>query len=489
MSLKGVITTAVAAFGAVTLAAAASLVILTTYLHRTTTNMGDSVEGVRLAEALQVDLLNLIRLPDSVLSLPSDDDHSIARTEANIRSHLIGAQHNAQTEQERALFDDVEHSISDFFLAHERAKNLSPQQMRQVMAPRMEAALTALDRLVAFNVEEARTTQLQADRWDRLANIGGVGVAVLLVVGGAGLLLWMRRFVFRPLFDISQAMRRFGSGRKRTRAPEEGPTELREMASTFNEMANSLSRQQEQQLTFLAGVAHDLRNPLSALKMSAALVSSSRPVPEERLRKTMALVSRQVARLDRMVGDLLDATRIEAGQFELNLEERDVRGLATEVLELYQSGGSSHDLRLQLPEEPVLVNCDPMRMDQVLHNLVSNALKYSPAGSRVEVRVGREGDEALVSVMDRGIGISAEDLRTLFTPFRRTGMARETAPGVGLGLSVARRIVEAHGGRIEVESHPGMGSTFRVRLPLFRAAARLLEARPEEASSPADTVH
>jgi two-component system, OmpR family, sensor histidine kinase MtrB len=305
------------------------------------------------------------------------------------------------------------------------------------------------------------------------------------------MLWWMRRSVFRPLLDISQAMRRFGGGRKRTRAPEDGPTELREMARTFNEMANSLSRQQEEQLTFLAGVAHDLRNPLSALKMSAALINSGRPLPEERLQKTMALVRRQVARLDRMVGDLLDSTRIEAGRFELSLEERDVRELAREVVELYLAGGSSHDLRLVLPEEPVLLRADATRVEQVLHNLVSNALKYSPVGSRVDVLVERSGEEVVLSVVDRGIGISKEELRGLFTPFRRTGRARETAPGVGLGLSVARRIVEAHRGRIEVDSRAGVGSTFRVRLPLGSATARPSgEARSEDtAPGPADTVH
>ena len=357
-----------------------------------------------------------------------------------------------------------------------------------MLGPRLEAALAALDELVTFNVNEARTVQARADRWDRLANLGGICVAALLVLGGGVLLWWLRRSVFRPLLEMSRAMRRFGAGRKRTRAPEAGPAELRDMAHTFNEMANSLARQQEEQLTFLAGVAHDLRNPLSALKMSAALVTSGRPIPEERMQKTMGLVRRQVARLDRMVGDLLDATRIEAGRFELSLEERDARELAAAVVELYQAGGSSHDLRLLVPEEPVLLSCDATRVEQVLHNLVSNALKYSQSGSRVEVIVVREGDEAVLSVVDRGIGISKEELRTLFAPFRRTRRARDKAPGVGLGLSVARRIVEAHGGRIEVESRPGAGSTFRVRLPRAHAAAH--PARPGDAApSPADTVH
>jgi signal transduction histidine kinase len=263
------------------------------------------------------------------------------------------------------------------------------------------------------------------------------------------------------------------------------------MARTFNEMAASLARQQQDQLTFLAGVAHDLRNPLSALKMSTALVDPSRPeASPERIQKMLALVRRQVARLDRMVGDLLDSTRIEAGNLDLQLEERDARELARSVVELYEAAGPGHALSLHLPEAPLLLRCDGTRIEQVLNNLVSNALKYSPVGTRVDVTVAQEGEEVVLSVADQGMGISAEERRHLFAPFQRTDGAREHAPGAGLGLSVARRIVEAHGGRIEVDSHPGQGSVFRVWLPLARAAQRVPEdSELVPAWSPGGPVH
>ena len=490
MSLKAVVTSTMVVFGALALVAAGSLVLLTSYLHRTTESLTQAVDGVRIAEQLEVDLLNLIRQPNLAGRIPLDTNRLLTDREESIRRHLAEARRQELSEQERALLAEAEQAISYYLLQREGVRNVTdPVARAQVLAPPLEAALDSLERLVELNVKEAHLAQSRADRVDRLANFVGFGVASLLVLGGTGVLLWMRRSVFRPLLAISNAMRRFGTGRKRTRAPVTGPSELRDMALTFNEMANSLSRQQEDQLTFLAGVAHDLRNPLSALKMSAALVTSGRPLTEERMQKTMALVRRQVARLDRMVGDLLDATRIEAGRFELQLEERDARELVREVAELYQ-GGASQDLQVQLPEEPVPLSCDPARLEQVLHNLLNNALKYSPTGSRVDLSVVREGDEAVLSVVDRGIGMSAEDLRHLFMPFRRASRAREKAPGVGIGLSVARRIIEAHGGRIEVDSRPGVGSTFRVRLPLAHAAALPPEARPE-VSTPdqADTVH
>jgi len=468
MSLKAVLTAILAVLGALVLAAVGSLIILTGYLHQVTSHLGSSIDEVRLAEELEVELLTHYRQA-AVQLRPSPDAQlsPLNIIESRLQALLEEMEPLAVTPQERALVQDIGEKVSAYLAAREKAEGASSMEMARQVGPRLDEALSVLEDLVEFNVQEAREAQWQANRWDRWVSAGGMTLSALLLVGMAVVLFWVRRAVLLPVIRVSQAMRRFGSGHKRTRAPEGGPAELREMARTFNEMAASLSRQQEDQLTFLAGVAHDLRNPLSALKMSTALADSGRAdASPERIQKMLVLVRRQVARLDRMVGDLLDATRIEAGKLELQLEERDAGELARGVVELYQATGPSHELILSLPETPVLLRCDGTRIEQVLNNLVSNALKYSPSGTRVEVTVLREGEEALFSVADQGIGISEEEQSHLFTPFQRTHGARAQAQGAGLGLSVARRIVEAHGGRIEVDSRPGEGSVFQVRLPL-----------------------
>jgi signal transduction histidine kinase len=484
MSLKAVLTAILTVLGMIVLAAGCSLVLLTGYLHRMTANLGSAVEGVRYAEEIEVQLLSHYRQKEAQLRLPTEPQTvSLDFIEARLRVLLNEMERLAATPQEQELMQDIRRKVDAYLVAHQRTQGASPVRVAREVGPRLDEALAALEQLVGVNVLEARDAQRQANRWDRIASLGGSTVAVLLLVGMATVLIWVRRAVLRPVMQVSQAMRRFGSGRKRTRAPETGPAELREMARTFNEMAASLSRQQEDQLAFLAGVAHDLRNPLSALKMSTALVDPSRSdASPERIQKMTALMRRQVARLDRMVGDLLDATRIEAGKLELQLEERDVRELAHAVVELYRSTGPSHELSLSVPESPVLLRCDGTRIEQVLNNLVSNALKYSPEGTRVEVIVLQQGEEAILTVSDQGIGISAEEQRHLFAPFRRSPGAREHAPGAGLGLSVTRRIVEAHGGFIEVDSQPGQGSVFRIRLPLARSP-RLKSQAPDSPPS------
>lgn len=480
MSLRAFLSATVVALASLALIAASSLVVLTSAIHRLTDSMGTAIEGVRLAEELEVELLThqLIRTQQNV---PREElRRELGEVSARMREHLAAIRRQSTSPEELRVFQEVENSLNIYLLARQAALGGAPARPPEgVEGDNLRTALAALERLVELNVEEARRAQAEATRWDSLADLVGFAVAGLLVVGVALVLLWLRRFAFRPALALGQAMQRFGSGRKRTRAPEAGPTEVREMARTFNEMANSLARQQENQLTFLAGVAHELRNPLSALKLSTALAAPGRAeLSPERMQRTLALVRRQVARLDRMVGDLLDATRIEAGMLELHLEERDARLLAREVVELYQSSDPSHPLNLALPEEPIPLRADAARVEQVLSNLVSNALKYSPAGTRVDVALRAEGEDVVFSVTDLGIGISAEERRHLFAPFRRSGSARERAPGVGLGLSVSRRIVEAHGGRIEVDSQPGRGSTFRVRLPRVPVTAPKSQPSP-----------
>lgn len=486
MSIKAVLTAILTVLGVLVLAAVGSLIVLTGYLHQVTSHLSSSIDEVRLAEELEVELLTHSRqaevqlFPD--LEAPPGP---LAVSEARLQTLLAEMEPLAVTTEERAMLQEIDEKVSAYLAAREEAQGAASSQVLGKVGDRLDDALALLEQLVDFNVQEARIAQVKANRWDEWVSVWGITLAVLLLAVMAVVLFWVRRSVLVPVIQVSRAMRRFGSGHKRTRAPETGPAELREMARTFNEMASSLSRQQEDQLTFLAGVAHDLRNPLSALKMSTALADPDRAdASPERLQKMLALMRRQVARLDRMVGDLLDATRIEAGKLELQLEERDARELARGVVELYEATGPSHELILSLPDAPVLLRCDGARIEQVLNNLVSNALKYSPSGTRVEVTVLREGEEALFCVSDQGIGISEDEQRHLFAPFQRTHGARAHAQGAGLGLSVARRIVEAHGGRIEVDSHPGQGSMFQVRLPLV-PSVQLTSSLPE--SSPAWT--
>jgi signal transduction histidine kinase len=169
--------------------------------------------------------------------------------------------------------------------------------------------------------------------------------------------------------------------------------------------------------------------------------------------------------LDRLVGDLLDTTRIEAGQLVLHVALHDLRALILDAVDLQRAGATIHELDVELPDGPLGCRCDSARFSQVMNNLLSNAVKYSPNGGTIAVIARRDRDEIEVAVSDEGIGIDATDLENIFTPFKRTLATKSTIPGVGLGLSASRRIIQAHGGELSVRSMPGRGSTFTIRIP------------------------
>jgi signal transduction histidine kinase len=181
-------------------------------------------------------------------------------------------------------------------------------------------------------------------------------------------------------------------------------------------------------------------------------------------------IGRQVERLSQLIGELLDVTRLQRGQFALETQPLDFAALVARVVDEMTLALSESDphpaIRLLPPEAAVPVWGDPFRLEAVVQNLVSNAVKYSPDGGTVRVRVGSQGSEAILEVTDQGIGIPEEAQAHLFEPFYRAGNVGARTTGFGIGLYIVHEIVARHGGRITVSSTEGQGSTFRVTLPL-----------------------
>jgi signal transduction histidine kinase len=460
-----VLTAAVSILLLLALSASFWLIVLTTRLGQITRELGNAIESVRLVEEMEVHLLVHSREINRSPRTPHDQDAFTAAEQALAR-RLVAMRDHIGTPGEAALVRRVETTLQAYLEAQHLAER-SGRSTASVDAARgrLDVAVAAMEELVRVNVEQARAGRERADHWDRTANLLGLGFATSLTLGAAALLIWIWRFALRPLVGVADAIERFSAGDRSARAEVVGQGEMQEMARRFNDMAAALERERENQLLFLASVAHDLRNPLSALRTSAAVGAREDPLPPpDQIRKTLAIIGRQVRYLDRMVGDLLDAARIEAGRLDLHWERRDARLLAQETIELYASG-AVQPLSLSTADEELLIRCDPVRIAQVLNNLISNAIKYSPPSGAIDVEVRRANRSVMLAVTDQGIGIAAQDAPRIFEPFWRTDQAPRVATGVGLGLSVSRRIVEAHGGRIEVESRPGRGSSFRVFLP------------------------
>ena len=217
---------------------------------------------------------------------------------------------------------------------------------------------------------------------------------------------------------------------------------------------------------FLAAASHELRTPLAAAKMQVQL--AKRKYGDELTvgtRRAFEGLDKQVDRMTRLVCDMLDVSRLLTGRLSLELEQLDLVPLLRTSCERLQALSTSHQLRLDVPEQ-LLLRCDSSRIEQVVTNLVSNAIRYSPHGGPVELRAWLDGEEVALQVRDHGVGIPPEKLGLIFERFGQAHGARYG--GLGLGLTISQGIIEQHGGRIWAESPgiEGQGSTFHVRLPV-----------------------
>jgi PAS domain S-box-containing protein len=232
----------------------------------------------------------------------------------------------------------------------------------------------------------------------------------------------------------------------------------REQASRNEAERASAARQQ-----VLGFVAHDLRNPLQAIVLAAAALAEL-PLPAEQRTRRIELIKRCARDMHRLITDLLDASRMEAGTFAVRREPVAVSELLADVIEGFHEHARSRDVQLVSEVEPNLrpIDADSQRLAQAVSNLLNNAIKFTPAGGRVLLSAGQSATQLDIIVQDTGCGIAPEHLSSIFDRFWQ---ADRTSAGAGLGLVIVKGIIESHGGQIHVESVPDRGTTFRVRLP------------------------
>jgi two-component system sensor histidine kinase BaeS len=299
-----------------------------------------------------------------------------------------------------------------------------------------------------------------------------VGLAVV-AAGGVSLLMGTLIFirVTRPLRDIQRASHLLAAGDLTARVPISTKDELSQVADSFNQMAGQLENQQRLRKQMIADIAHELRTPISVFQgtLEGMLDGVLKPEPSE-LRDLHA----ETRRLARLVEELRTLSLAEAGQLRLKRQPVDLGELSTTLVQRLSPLAQTRevDIETEIKEGLPLVSVDADRIVQVLTNLLDNALRYTPAGGQVTVRVSRVNGQVQMSVEDEGPGIPEEQLPYVFERFWRGDRSRSRdSGGSGLGLAIARQLVELHGGTISATSTMGKGSTFWIALPTIGAAA------------------
>lgn len=299
---------------------------------------------------------------------------------------------------------------------------------------------------------------------------GFLGVALALFLGA----LFTRQIV-APLSRVTTAARRVAQGDLGHRVEVHGSGELAELAQSFNKMASSLEGSEQSRRRLMADIVHELRTPLTVIEGTVDSIMDGVYKPDQ---EHLGSIKEQSALLTRLISDLRDLSLAESGQLELKLAATDMVEVLRHQLTAAKPAGREKNVRLKLnaPAKSAEVSVDPIRIEQVIANLMANAIRHTPAGGDVTISVKTVSSDKnhqldrphlVISVADSGEGITPEHLRHVFERFYRVEDSRSRSEGgSGLGLAIVKQMVKAHGGRVWAESEVGRGSIFYIALPL-----------------------
>ena len=291
---------------------------------------------------------------------------------------------------------------------------------------------------------------------------------LVAIAASVALAAFLSRRILAPVESLRMAVQKLGAGDLTQRVETVERGELGELASAFNAMADALQHANHVQRQMIADIAHELRTPLSNIRGYIEAVRDRVVEPDE---ETVATLDGEALLLSRLVDDLQELSIVEAGQMTMELQPEDLNELVVHTTDAMATSAAARNVRIEkrLPGDLPLVSIDYHRIGQVLRNLLDNALAHTGPGGCITVEVKPMGEQVLVSIADTGEGIEPEDLPFVFDRFYRADRSRTRATGgSGLGLTISKGLVEAHGGQLNVESTRGVGSRFFFTVPVFK---------------------
>jgi signal transduction histidine kinase len=297
------------------------------------------------------------------------------------------------------------------------------------------------------------------------APLSQAGIIALTV--GLILSISISRSIAKPLSKVSQAARILAEGNYEVRVETNGPQEVQDLARSFNEMARQLHASHQAQNDLVANIAHDLRTPLTSIQGYAQALVDGTAHDDDNRQQAAQTIYDESRRMQKMTKTLLDLAKFQAGEVKLHCTDVDVVQRINERIDFYQMQTNDANISVVLNTllTSLTIQADNERFVQVIDNLISNAIEYTPPGGKITIDVIKNGGRVVITITDTGVGIPKQELPRIFERFYRGDKSRH-GTGTGLGLSIAKEIIVAHKGMIEVESIEGVGSKFTVTLPI-----------------------
>ena len=425
---------------------------------------GDAI-GLRLALAfLGVALAAVALLAGLTAAFAAADVSSLAsRQRAQLTDAIAVAAGSAWDRNHGWRFADLSPALDLVARTGAGARILTPSGRQVAKSPGFPAHAhgAQLSRPIVVQGERVGTAVVRFTG----SGLGGADealeIALLRAIAGASGLAVARR-ITRPVTRLIRVTRAMGGGDRAARVgPVAAPGELRELATAFDQMADGLDREEQLRRDLVADIAHELRTPIAVLQAGheALLDGVAEPTPEQ-----LASLRDEVLRLARMVGDLQTLAAADAAAMQLTLRPGDLASIAATAADSLAGQFEAAGITLHRKLTPVPVLADAHWLHQVVTNLLTNALKFTPAGGLVTIEAGPADGQARLRVSDTGAGIPAEELPRIFNRFWR-GRQASTVSGSGIGLAIAAELAQAHGGQLTAASQPGQGTELTLTLP------------------------
>ena len=320
------------------------------------------------------------------------------------------------------------------------------------------------------------------DNRETMRSLNGQLLQIIVEAMAVGLVisvflsLLLAKTMIAPIQELTHAAEKVASGDFTGKVDNASKDEIGVLTRTFNDMAvqledtlDDLKRSEQMRREFVANVSHELRTPITGVKSYAETLAHDPDIPAETRERFLNVILNESDRMTKIVQDLLTLSRFDAGSFEFAFEEFSFEKSVRDVYNAVRMEAQAHHHEFTVEVEPGMprIRGDKARVEQVLMNMVSNAIKYTKDGGRISIKAGVRGEEVWCSVKDNGVGIPKEDTQKVFDRFYRVDKARSReSGGTGLGLSIAQEIVVRHGGRIDLKSRLGHGTTIAVWLPV-----------------------
>ena len=367
------------------------------------------------------------------------------------------------------LYDDEEGGIIAADATRHESKQFMPREGAAIAAAQVTVASGKVVGTITYWSASSELLLTKADSNFRTSSYAAIVMAASMAVVFACLIgYFVARALTKPIKRITSTASQIRNGDLSARSGLEGSDEMGRLGETFDEMAASLERDIKLEHRLTSDVAHELRTPLMAMQATVeAMQDGVMPANQENL----ATVAVEVRRLSRLVDAMLRLSRMENGKIPVHFEKCDVVSLASDLVTMQEQLFQDNGLELRFVNETghskYVAEVDPDLVREAMVNLLSNALRYTSEGGHVEVRVGRNRRNVLLSVSDTGMGIAKEDIPRVFSRFWRSDASREReAGGLGVGLALTKEIVDRHNGTITVDSEEGVGTTFTLKLPI-----------------------